>query len=176
MVHHWPSLPSPSGPYEANRISYYLVIFRVWLYIPHRLGGIKLEFLSKVLWLGLAGGAGTIARFLLSDVVQQLGDREFPWGVFVVNIVGSFLFGVIWAISGDRIELSAQARMLILVGFIGGFTTFSSFAFDNAQMLSNSKWFMVAANVVAQNVLGIAAVYAGVMLGRLINSASGGVA
>ena len=154
----------------------YLVIRREQLYVPHKFGGIKLELLSKVLWLGLAGGAGTIARFLLSDVVQQVSGREFPWGIFVVNVVGSFLFGVVWAISGDRVELSAQARMLILVGFIGGFTTFSSFAFDNAQMLSNSKWFMTAANVAAQNVLGIAAVFAGVMLGRLINSASGGVA
>lgn len=85
-------------------------------------------------------------------------------------MLGSLVFGAIWAVTETRVDLSDQLRLLLLVGFMGGFTTFSSFAFETTQMMNNSGWLVAAGNIVLQNALGIAAVLGGIALGRLLAS------
>ena len=85
-------------------------------------------------------------------------------------MLGSLVFGAIWAVTETRVDLSDQVRLLLLIGFMGGFTTFSSFAFETTQLMNNSGWLVAAGNIALQNVLGIAAVLGGIALGRLLAS------
>ena len=124
----------------------------------------------KIVLLMLAGGTGTVARYFLSSAVQRITTSPFPWGTLGVNVLGSLVFGAIWAVTETRVDLSDQVRLLLLIGFMGGFTTFSSFAFETTQLMNNSGWLVAAGNIALQHVLGIAAVLGGIALGRLLAS------
>lgn len=124
--------------------------------------------LLKVLYLALAGSAGTLARYWLSGFVQKNITTAFPLGTVVVNIAGCLLFGLLWAIIETRLSLSAQARTIIFLGFFGAFTTFSSFAYETSQLLDESQWLWAFGNIMLQNTLGIAAMIAGLAIGKWI--------
>ena len=98
---------------------------------------------------------------------QRLHSTAMPWGTLAVNALGCLLFGVVWSLAEERMLISSQARTIVLVGFMGAFTTFSTYAFETAQMLGDSEWLLAAGNLLVQNVLGIALVLAGMALGRL---------
>jgi CrcB protein len=123
---------------------------------------------QKLLILSLGGATGTLARYGLSGLTNRWLGGDFPWGTFAVNALGCLLFGMIAAMADGRITISAEARLLILTGFIGAFTTYSTFAFESSQMLRESQWLLVAANVVGQNVVGLLLVLAGLKLGHWI--------
>ncbi len=120
----------------------------------------------KALLLGLAGAAGTLARYGLTGLVQRLFRTEFPWGTLTVNLVGCCLAGLLWAAAESRVQISGQTRTVILVGFMGAFTTFSSLMLETGNLLRDSQWAWAAGNVVLNNVLGIAALLAGLAAGR----------
>ena len=122
---------------------------------------------QKILILAVAGAAGTLARYGLAGLVQRAAGTAFPWGTLAVNIVGCLGFGVVWSLAEDRLLISPETRTLVLVGFLGAFTTFSSFAFETGQFLRDGQWWFVLANIAAQNVLGVAAVLAGMALARV---------
>jgi CrcB protein len=124
--------------------------------------------LQKLLYLGLAGAAGTLARFWLSGVIQKNVSTEFPLGTVVVNLAGCLLFGLVWAILESRISLSGQMRIVVFLGFFGAFTTFSTFAFETSQLLDESQWLWAAGNILVQNTLGIIAMITGLTLGKWI--------
>jgi CrcB protein len=85
----------------------------------------------------------------------------------VINVTGCLLFGLIWTLAEDRLLISPQARVVALTGFMGAFTTFSTFAFETSQLLGGAEWFRALGNVVLQNVVGVAAVMLGFALGRI---------
>lgn len=124
--------------------------------------------LSKLLWLSAAGVAGTLARYGLQTLVQKWAGPSFPWGTFAVNALGCFLFGAVWALGGERTILTVEARTIILIGFMGAFTTFSSFAFESGQMLADAQWALAAGNILLQNVTGIGLFFVGLAVGRWI--------
>lgn len=124
--------------------------------------------LQKLFYLALAGGVGTLARYGLSSLAQKTISGGFPLGTAVVNIAGCLLFGLLWAAMENRLSFSPQARTIIFIGFFGAFTTFSSFAFETCQLLDDSQWFWAAANILLQNVLGLAAMMAGLTVGKWI--------
>jgi fluoride exporter len=121
---------------------------------------------QKLTLLAIAGAVGTLARYWLSGLVQRLQPTLFPWGTFAVNGLGCFLFGIVWALAEERMVISGQTRLILLVGFMGAFTTFSTFAFETSQLLDDSQWLLASANILLQNVLGIALVLLGIALGR----------
>ena len=121
----------------------------------------------KLLALAVAGTLGTLARYGLSGLVQRLHESAFPWGTLVVNALGCFLFGVVWALAEERLVISGETRLVLLVGFMGAFTTFSTYAFETSAMLRDAEWLLAAGNLLAHNVLGIACFFVGVALGRL---------
>lgn len=123
---------------------------------------------QKFLYLGLAGAAGTIARYWLSGVIQRNVTTTFPLGTAAVNIIGCLLFGLLWALVENRLSISGQMRIVIFVGFFGAFTTFSSFVFETGQLLDESQWLWAAGNILFQNVIGIAAILTGLAVGKLI--------
>lgn len=122
--------------------------------------------MHKILLLALAGTCGTLARYWLSGAVHGVLGRDFPWGTAVVNLVGCLLFGLIWVLADERQLIRAEMRVVILVGFMGAFTTFSSLIFETSELLRGSQWGLAALNLLGQNVLGFAAFYLGTALGR----------
>ncbi len=114
-----------------------------------------------------AGGAGALGRFALARAVQRYAGIGFPWGTLAVNAAGCLLFGMAWAVAEERALASPALRAAVLVGFLGAFTTFSTFAFETVQLLRDAAWTAAAVNVAAQNALGFAFVLAGMRLGRV---------
>ena len=117
--------------------------------------------------MALAGAAGTIARFFVAGWAQQLGGNRFPWGTLAVNLVGCFLFGLIFALIEDRVAISEKVRHIALIGFMGAFTTFSTFAFETVQLIRDDKVGTAVANATLQNVAGVLAVALGMTIARI---------
>lgn len=122
--------------------------------------------LAQIGWLSLAGAAGTLARFGLSGLVQRAAGGTFPWGTATVNALGCFLFGVVWMAAEERLVISGETRLVILSGFMGAFTTFSTFAFETAALLRDAQWIAAGVNFAGQNLLGLALMFAGLAVGR----------
>ena len=124
--------------------------------------------MEKIAYIAIAGAAGTLTRYGVVSLFQRDGVSGMPWGVFAANMVGSLLFGLIWAMSEERGWIGENARVIALVGFMGAFTPFSTLAFDNVQMARASEWGWFAANLTLTNVGGLAFVYAGFRLARVV--------
>lgn len=123
---------------------------------------------SKLALLAAAGAAGALARYGLSGLVQRGLGAAFPWATLVVNAGGCFLFGVIWVLGEERMAVGPETRTILLVGFLGAFTTFSTFAFETGAMLEESEYALAAGNVLGQTVLGLLAVVGGMAIGRML--------
>lgn len=122
--------------------------------------------LTKLAWLALAGAAGTLCRYGLDGLAQNLCGTALPWGTLAVNVLGSFLFGLVWPLAEDRLVISGETRFIILTGFMGAFTTFSTFAFETHEQLRDSELLLALGNIALQIVLGLAFVSLGMGLGR----------
>lgn len=124
--------------------------------------------LEKLGLIALAGAAGTLTRYWLSGLVYDVAGRNFPWGTAVVNILGCFLFGLVWEVGSERMLLRTEARIVLLTGFMGAFTTFSTFVFESAAFLEEGRILPALANVGFQTVAGFAALFGGLILGRML--------
>ena len=124
--------------------------------------------ITKLAWLAGAGALGTLARYGLAGLVQRLHQSEFPWGTLAVNALGCFAFGIVWTLAEERLVIGGETRAILLIGFMGAFTTFSTYAFETSAMLRDAEWMLAAANALAQNVLGVVAFFLGVALGRAL--------
>lgn len=124
--------------------------------------------MQKILWLALAGALGTLARYGLGGFVQRNASLSFPWGTMVVNLSGCFLFGLVWSLAERRVAISGEIRTILLIGFMGAFTTFSTFMFETGEFLRDGEWMWAATNLLGQNVLGIVFLFIGLALGRLL--------
>lgn len=118
----------------------------------------------QILWLAAAGALGTLSRYGLSTLVQRWTGSHFAYGTLLVNALGCLLFGAVWRWTEVRLGLGANTRLIVLTGFMGAFTTFSTFAFDSYLYAHESRWLLAVANIVSQNVLGILCVLAGVRI------------
>ncbi|MFA5553666.1 MAG: fluoride efflux transporter CrcB [Phycisphaerae bacterium] len=121
---------------------------------------------QKILYLSIAGAAGTIARYWLSGFVQRMITVEFPIGTAAVNIIGCFVFGLLWAFMESRFSISGQTRIIIFVGFFGAFTTFSTFMYENSRLLDDSQWLWALENIVLQDILGLVGMIGGLSIGK----------
>ena len=121
-----------------------------------------------VFQLTIAGAVGTLVRYWVGGLVQSWLGAGFPWGTLIINVSGCFLFGFVWTLAEDRLLISPQTRLVVLTGFMGAYTTFSTFAFETSQMLADSEWMRAAGNLALHNVLGLAAVFLGLALGRFV--------
>ena len=122
--------------------------------------------MRTLLLLALAGALGATARYGLSLGVAALIPRAFPWGIFIVNVTGCALFGVVWELAAVRQLLSDATRLILLTGFMGSFTTFSTLIFDCDALLRQGQWLLLACNLVGQLLLGLAALRFGMWLVR----------
>ncbi len=121
---------------------------------------------QKLLLVAAAGAAGTLARFFVATGVQRYQPLDFPLGTLAVNALGCLLFGIVWSLAEGRMHISPTTRLIILVGFLGAFTTFSTFAFETAELLEHSRWLKAVGNVLVQNVVGVTLAAVGMAVGR----------
>jgi CrcB protein len=122
--------------------------------------------LLNILLVAAGGAIGSAARYLLSTLVLRLSGSLFPSGTFAVNLIGCIVFGVIAGAAEQRVPLSPASRAFLLVGVLGGFTTFSSYAFESYALLRDGQFVAASVNVVGQVMAGLAGVAIGVALAR----------
>jgi CrcB protein len=122
----------------------------------------------QLLYIGAFGALGCMARFLLSGWVQAFGGRVLPVGTLAVNVLGSLLIGLIMEGSLRSTLLSADLRVGLTVGFLGGFTTFSTFSYETVRLLEEGSYLAAGANVLLNAAVCLAAAAAGILLARQI--------
>jgi CrcB protein len=123
--------------------------------------------MSAVLAVAVAGAAGALTRWGLAT---WIGSRfsGFPWGTLVVNVSGSFALGLLFILLTERTGLSAAARTAITTGFLGAYTTFSTFSLETIRLLEDGAVGQAGLNVLASLLLGLGAAWLGMVLGRAL--------
>ena len=124
--------------------------------------------MGRLLLIGLAGFVGTLSRYWLSGVVARRYGETFPLGTLIVNLVGCFLAGLLFCLLQERYLVNHTARTVVMIGFLGGFTTFSSFGLQTFTLLQDGEFGLAALNVIASNVVGLFMVWAGYTLAKAL--------
>lgn len=122
----------------------------------------------KFLYLIVGGIAGTVSRYLLSGAVHEVTGAGFPYGTLVVNLVGCFGIGVFAALSDEKFVLGPEMKILLMAGFCGAFTTFSTFIFETSNLVKDGENFRALANVLLSVLLGFVVFRLGYFLGEII--------
>lgn len=122
--------------------------------------------MQKVLLIAAAGSAGALLRYFLGAGVHHIAGHDFPWGTFVVNILGCFLFGAALTMFEHGWLLSPETRVIVLTGFLGSFTTFSTYIFESGQMMREAQWLFAAGNLSLQIMIGLGAFFVGQAITR----------
>jgi CrcB protein len=121
-----------------------------------------------LLMVGLGGFLGAATRFLVDGWVSRATGGTFPWGTLVINLSGSFLLGVLFAMATERSLLSPDIRPPLMIGFLGAYTTFSTWMLESWRMVEDGALVAAFANLGGSLVLGVVAVFAGLAIGRLV--------
>ncbi len=121
----------------------------------------------KLLFLMIGGALGTLARYLASGLAHRMTNSLFPVGTLLVNSIGSLLIGIAWAL-WEQSSVPGYIRLFVLVGFFGGFTTFSSFSLETMNLIRENEIRLALFNILANNILGILLVFGGFFLTRMI--------
>jgi len=120
--------------------------------------------LKNILLVGLGGASGSIARFLTGYYLAKIVSNPFPYGTFVANILGCFLIGIALGLAQKADWFTPELRLLLATGFCGGYTTFSSFAYENLQLLQTQQYTTFAVYTFFSFILGISMVGLGLFL------------
>ncbi len=123
---------------------------------------------KSLLIAGLGGFIGTVLRFLISRYIQVAYVSVFPWGTFVINILGSLMIGIVFGLSEKGNFLSPEWRIFLTIGICGGFTTFSTFSNDAFILMQNKEWLRFTLYATLSFFLGLSAVFFGRGLIKLI--------
>ena len=122
--------------------------------------------MSKTILIGIAGLIGTLLRYWLSAIVARQSGETFPWGTLVVNVVGCLIAGAVFHLTEERAVFNPTLRTVILIGLLGGFTTFSSYGLQTFTLLKDGAFGLATLNLVVSNVLGVLMVWAGYGLAK----------
>ena len=124
--------------------------------------------MNQVLAIAAGGAAGSVLRFWMSTWVHSFAGRSFPYGTLAVNVIGCLLMGLLFVLLVERMSGSALWRAALLIGVLGGFTTFSSFSIETFNLLEQGDYLKAGVNALSSLVLCLGATWAGVILGRQI--------
>lgn len=124
--------------------------------------------MARFLWICLGGAAGTGARYLLSGWLLRAAGPGFPWGTLAVNVIGSFLLGLIMQVALATDLISPALRLALTTGVMGGFTTYSTFNYETLQYLQQNEWLAAFTNVAVTLLVCLAAGALGVLGGKLL--------
>lgn len=119
--------------------------------------------------IGVGGFVGAVARYAVDGfVADRTTGSAFPWGTFIINVTGSLLLGVLTGLVIDRAVLPASLRGPVLIGFIGAYTTFSTFMLESWRLIEAGSYGLAAANAIGSVGVGLVAVFVGLVTGRAI--------
>lgn len=118
----------------------------------------------NVLLIAIGGALGSVGRYLLSTVILEMTTPFFPYGTFAVNLVGCAAFGAIAGAAQHRLPITVEWRAFLLVGVLGGFTTFSTYAFDSVTLMRDGQWNLALVNMIGQLAGGVMALWVGLRL------------
>lgn len=123
-------------------------------------------------WIAIGSAIGGVARFWCAIMAARAIGETFPWGTLIVNVVGSFIIGFFATLTGPdgRVFASSDTRQFVMVGFCGGFTTFSSFSLQTLTLVQDGEWLYAGSNVVGSVVLCLVAVWAGHATAAALNA------
>ena len=120
----------------------------------------------RSLWIGFGGFVGAVARYQLDSLVSRHAGSAFPWGTLVVNLSGCFVLGVLFTLSSGRLDANPSLRPALTVGFVGAYTTFSTFSLQVVRLTEDGDVALAAGYVAASVVVGLLAAWAGMATGR----------
>lgn len=123
--------------------------------------------IHEIFYIAIAGALGTVSRFGLTSATHRIMGSGFPYGTLVVNILGSMLIGYLMQIGFSSDIVPRSLRLAVTVGFLGAFTTFSTFSYETAGYIQNGNWTTALINIATNMGLSIIATMAGLFLGRL---------
>ena len=121
-----------------------------------------------ILLIGIGGFCGAIARYAVDTWISDAVRTPFPWGTLAINVTGSFALGLLFTLTAERGPLPEELRLPLGVGFLGAYTTFSTFALESLRLADSGSSSLAIANVAGSVLLGLAAVLIGVAIGRAI--------
>ena len=124
--------------------------------------------MQKIILIALAGLVGTLLRYWLSGFLARQYGETFPWGTMAVNLIGCFVAGALFVLTEKRFLVSPTIRTVILIGLLGGFTTFSAYGLQTFALLRDGEFGLAMLNVVASNILGLFMVWAGYVFGKVL--------
>jgi len=122
--------------------------------------------MTRTILIGIAGLIGTLLRYWLSGFVTRQSGETFPWGTLAVNVVGCLIAGAVFYLAEERALFDPTLRTVILIGLLGGFTTFSSYGLQTFTLLRDGAFGLATLNLLISNVLGVLMVWAGYSLAR----------
>ena len=118
--------------------------------------------------IGIGGFFGAVCRYMVALWIGQKWGRTFPLGTFVVNISGSFLIGLLMSFFTEKFMVSPQVRLFLVVGFLGAYTTFSTFEYETGNLLKDGEWSIALANVILSVIAGFVALKSGEFIAKSI--------
>lgn len=124
--------------------------------------------MEKILILSVGAILGVNARYWLSEWISQKFNGPFPFSTLLINLSGSFLIGFFLALAAERFILDPRYRLLVVVGFLGTYTTFSTYVFESFHLFNNGQWLAGSLNLLGSTLLGVIAVGAGILLAKAI--------
>jgi CrcB protein len=124
--------------------------------------------MANIFLIGIGGFIGAVARYGMAVWVGQRWGRNFPLGTFIINVTGSFLIGLLMTLFTERFLVNPQWRLLMVVGFLGAYTTFSTFEYETGALLKDGEWLIAGMNVVFSVVVGFAALKLGEVIAKSI--------
>ncbi|KTC78045.1 fluoride efflux transporter CrcB [Legionella brunensis] len=126
--------------------------------------------LTPLLAVACGGAIGAAARFVTVGLLQRLLGSSYPYGTLVVNCIGSFLAGFIMILIMERLAQAEYWRLFLVVGFLGAYTTFSSFSWETWMLYQNGDSFAALANIIFNNIGALVMAFLGIHCGRLIGN------
>ncbi|MEJ5315143.1 fluoride efflux transporter CrcB [Anaerolinea sp.] len=125
--------------------------------------------MDRVLWISIGAMLGANARYWLGIWAAQRWGTAFPWGTFLINLSGSFLLGLFMTLVTGRYSVDPNWRLLVTVGFLGAYTTFSTFTYESINLFLKGQWLAGLLNVLGSAALGLLAAGIGVYLGKVLS-------
>ena len=124
--------------------------------------------MRTIVAIGIAGALGALGRYGLDGLVSRRLPSLFPWGTFVVNMSGAFVLGFLMTLMTEQLTTAPWLRSALTIGLLGAYTTFSTFSYETYRLLEDGAVGLAAANMLGSAVVGLLAVYLGVVAGRAV--------
>jgi len=121
---------------------------------------------NQLIFIAAGGAIGAVLRFIVSNGIHSVVNRDFPYGTLTVNVIGSFVMGISYVMLIERLNISPEWRAFIVVGLLGAFTTFSTFSIETLLLIQNSELSKAMLNVLLSVILCVLGSWIGLILGR----------